>query len=115
MYAMQRANGDWFAVKDQGRLRVPVFVSSSEAMQARAYNSGMMLFKPVILDERALRDLEQTETDETSCFWLVSNPSVSLSRGRPIEHAQLVLLVRDSGAIAARVGEVRDEEILSQL
>jgi len=95
MYVMQRANGDCFAVKDQGRLRVPIFQSNGDAMQARARNSGMMLFKPIVLDERALNDL--TSTDENgSCFWLVSNPSVNLSRGRPLEHAQLVMLIRDS-------------------
>jgi hypothetical protein len=95
MYAMRRANGDWFAVKDQGRLRVPVFLSNSEAMQARARNSGMMLFKPIVLDEHALDDLS-SEGQDGSCFWLVNNPSVNLSRGSPLEHAQLVALVRDS-------------------
>jgi hypothetical protein len=95
MYAMQRANGDWFAVKDEGRLRVPVFRSNSEAMQARARNSGMMLFRPTALNERVLNDLTSTDEGGT-CFWLVGNPSVNLSRGRPLEHAQLVLLIRDS-------------------
>ena len=97
IYAMQRANGDWFAVKDQGRLRVPVFHSNGEAMQARARNSGMMLFKPVVLDEVALNDLAQTETEVAACFWLVSNPSLNLNNGRPLEHAQLALLIQDSG------------------
>jgi hypothetical protein len=97
MYAMQRANGDWFAVKDQGRLRVPVFHSNGEAMQARARNNGMMLFKPVVLDDIALNDLAQTETEEAACFWLISNPSLNLSNGRPMEHAQLALLIKDSG------------------
>jgi hypothetical protein len=95
LYAMQRANGDWFAVKDQERLRVPVFRSNSEAMQARARNSGMMLFKPTVLDEHAVNDLTSTDAGVT-CFWLVSNPEVNLSRGSPLEHAQLVLLIRDS-------------------
>jgi hypothetical protein len=95
LYAMQRANGDWFAVKDQGRLRVPVFRSNGEAMQARARNLGMMLFKPAVLDERALNDLTSTDKGG-ACFWLVNNPEVNLSRGHPLEHAQLVLLIRDS-------------------
>jgi|SRR5205085_2368999 len=93
MYAMQRANGDWFAVKDHGRLRVPVFHTSSEAMQARARNLGMLLFKPMVLDEHALRDLAATD-EVTAGFWLVTNPLVSFSRGRPMEHAQLALLIR---------------------
>jgi hypothetical protein len=28
LYAVRRANGDWFALEDEGRLRVPVFHSS---------------------------------------------------------------------------------------
>ena len=95
IYAMQRANGDWFALEDHGRLRVPLFHSSREAMQARARNFGMLLFKPVRLDERALSDLAPTKTEDSACFWVVKNPSVNLSRGHPIEHAQLALLIRD--------------------
>jgi hypothetical protein len=97
MYGMQRANGDWFAVKDQGRLRLPVFRSSTEAMQARARNMGMLLFKPVVLDELALSDI--TSGDEgTACFWLVDNPLVSLNHSRPVEQAQLLLLIREQVA-----------------
>jgi hypothetical protein len=97
MFAMQRANGDWFAVKDNGRLRVPVFRSSREAMEARARNSGMMLFKPVGLDEVALTDLAPTKTEGGAGFWLVDNPSMNLSQGQPLEHAQLALLLRRNG------------------
>jgi hypothetical protein len=94
MYAMQRANGDWFAVKDQGRLRMPVFRSSSEAMQARGRNMGMLLFKPVLLDEHALSDI--TDADEgVACFWIVDNPHANLNRSRPVEHEQLVQLIRE--------------------
>jgi hypothetical protein len=96
MYAMQRANGDWFALDDGGSLRVPVFLSSQEAMEARARNPGMLLFKPVIIDESVLDDLAPTETENSSGFWLVSNPSVSLRQGRPLEHAQLALLVGEA-------------------
>jgi hypothetical protein len=96
MYAMQRANGDWFAFVDHGRLRVPVFHSTSEAMEARWCNPGMLLFKPVVLDERALNDLAPTEAEDNAGYWLVSNPSINLKRGRPMEHEQLLLLVQDA-------------------
>lgn len=96
IYAMQRANGDWFGLSDHGRLRVPVFHSDSEAMVARRHNPGMLLFKPAILDGRALHDLAPTD-DSAPGFWLVSNPSINLRRGRPLEHSQLVLLIQ-SGA-----------------
>jgi hypothetical protein len=96
VYAMQRANGDWFALNDDGRLRVPVFHSTGEAMEARRCNPGMLLFKPVMLDERALNDLAPTETEDEAGYWLVSNPSINLRRGRSLEHEQLVLLVQDA-------------------
>lgn len=96
MYAMQRANGDWFAFGDRGSLRVPVFRSSSEAMQARALNFEMLLFKPVVLDERALLDLAPGETESATGFWLVNDPSINLNHSRSIEHAQLALLIRDA-------------------
>jgi len=96
MYAMQRANGDWFAFVDHGRLRVPVFHSASEAMEARSRNPGMLLFKPVMLDERTLNDLSPEETEDNAGYWLVNNPSSNLRGGRPLEHSQLVLLA--SGA-----------------
>jgi hypothetical protein len=94
MYAMRRANGDWFAFDDDGRLRVPVFRSASEAMQARSLNPGMLLFSPVALDESALDDLAPSETAGDAGYWLVNNPSINLKRGRPLEHAQLALLIR---------------------
>ena len=54
VYAMQRANGDWFALDDHGGLRVPLFHCSYDAMIARLRNFGLLLFKPVVLDARFL-------------------------------------------------------------
>lgn len=93
MYAMQRANGDWFAFEEQGNLRVPVFSSSREAMQARARNWGMLLFKPVIFDERALNKLAPTGGETGVHFWLANGSSTKLSHGQLIDHAQLALLM----------------------
>jgi hypothetical protein len=100
MYAMKRANGDWFALDDGGHLRVPVFRSSNEAMEARTRNPGMLLFRPVVIDESALDDLSPAETETISGFWLVSNPSVSLRHGHPIEHAQLAQLLSECAQAA---------------
>jgi hypothetical protein len=94
IYGMRRANGDWFALDNDGHMRVPVFHSAGEAMEARSRNPGMLLFKPVMLDERALDDLEPTEAEDDGGYWLVSNPVINLKRGRPLEHEQLVLLVQ---------------------
>lgn len=98
MYAMQRANGDWFALDDRGRLRVPVFHSRDEAMQARSRNFEMLHFKPMLFGEQALNELASAETENAACFWLVDDPSIKLKRARPLEHAQLALLVRDARA-----------------
>ena len=87
MYAMRRANGDWFALDDHGRLRVPVFRSRSEARQAHACNWGMLLFKTVVLDEAALKNLAR-RMKPSRAFGVRIHPS--FEPRRPIEHAQLL-------------------------
>jgi len=94
VYAMQRANGDWFALKDHGSFRVPVFSSNGEAMQVRAFNVEMLVFKPVLIDERALADLAPRESERPAHFWLVKKASTNMKRGAPLTYAQLALLVR---------------------
>jgi len=96
LYAMQRANGDWFALDDEGRLRMPVFHSSSAAMSARSSHWGMFLFKPMVFDERALKELASEEGVGNLCFWLVDDPFVNMSRGRSLDHAQFDLLMHNA-------------------
>jgi hypothetical protein len=93
---MQRANGDWFALDDRGRFRVPVFSSRRDGMPSRVNNWGMRLFKPVPLDARALRELVPADGAGETDFWLVDDPFTSLNRGRSIDLAQLSLLVQDA-------------------
>jgi hypothetical protein len=96
IYAMQRANGDWFALKERENFRVPVFSSNSQAMQARAFNVEMLVFQPVLLDERALKDLEPTDGERPAYFWLVEKASTSMKRGVALSHLQLATLSRES-------------------
>ena len=95
LYAMRRANGDWFAFDDHGRLRVPIFRSRQDGMAARARRWGLMLFKPVALDERTLGDLAQSDGAAGACFWLVDNPFTNLKWGRLIDQAHLASLVNE--------------------
>ena len=96
LYAMRRANGDWFALDDHGRLRVPVFSSHQDGMLARCDNWGMWLFQPVALDGRALEELTPADGVTETDFWLVDDPFTSLKRGRLIDHAHLSKLVREA-------------------
>ncbi len=96
LYAMRRANGDWFALDDRGRFRVPLFGSQSDGMLARISHQGMLLFKPVALDAGALGELVPTDGAGDTDFWLVDGPFTSLKRGRLIDRAHLSLLVRDA-------------------
>ena len=57
IYVMQRANGDVFALDHHGRFRMPLFHSSRDAMIARSRNWEMLLFKPVALGARLLKEL----------------------------------------------------------
>lgn len=96
-YAMRRANGDWFALDDHGGFRVPVFHSNSDAMMARSRDSGMECFRPAVFDMGAITDLT-TRDGGAVCFWLVDNPSIKPSHGRPLDHAQLAVMLREMAA-----------------
>lgn len=96
LYGMQRANGDWFAIDDRGHLRMPVFHSIRQAMVARTRHWGMMLFKPVVVNERVIENLAPKDGESGAYFLLVDDPSASLSRGQPLEHSQLALLIHDA-------------------
>ena len=100
VYAMQRANGNWFALEDHESFRVPVFASNTEAMQARAFNVEMLVFKPVLLDERALKDLAPTDGGRPAYFWLVKTASTNMKRGASLTHADLALLIRQGTTVA---------------
>jgi hypothetical protein len=88
LFAMRRANGDWFALDDNGGFRVPVFQSSGEAMLARSRETGMECFRPVVLDAAAFKNLTTTDEGKAS-FWLVADPLLKLSQGRPLDGKQL--------------------------
>jgi hypothetical protein len=96
VYAMQRANGDWFALDDHGRLRVPLFHSSHDAMMARLRNFGLLLFKPIMLDERFLKEIVPLPGEDEADFCMVVDPFDTLKRGTPLERAELVSLMRCS-------------------
>ena len=94
IYVMQRANGDVFALDDHERFRVPLFNSSGDAFLARLRNFGMLLFKPVQLDESLLNKLVPLGSAADVDFWLVSDPLINLNRGRLVQPEQLALLMR---------------------
>ena len=95
MYAMRRANGDWFAFEEQGNLRVPVFRSSHDALRAREHNRGMLPFKPVAFDERALDALAPAGGAASVHFWLADGSSTELGHGQLVDYAQLALLLHE--------------------
>jgi len=96
LYAMRRANGDWFALDERGHFRVPVFSTRWGGMLARVSHWGMQLFKPVALDERALEEMAPAADPGETDFWLVDEPFTSLGRGRSMSRAQLSLLLCDA-------------------
>jgi hypothetical protein len=95
IYAMRRANGDWFALEGHGRVRVPLFHTSRDAMMARSHNFEMMLFKPVALDACLLREIVPGSAGIYVEFCMVNDPFTSLSRGSVVEHSELVLLMNN--------------------
>lgn len=94
MYAMRRADGDWFSIEAGGRTRVPVFRSQAGAWRARARNPELMVFRPAPLDGRALDELATADGGRPVGFWLVNEeePACDLRRGHPLEYVQLATL-----------------------
>ena len=95
LYAMRRANGDWFALDDRGGFRVPVFRSIRDGVLACVSHTGMLLFQPAALNEVALSDLGPASGDGDVYFWLVDTPFTDLKRGRRVDNAHLAALLRD--------------------
>jgi hypothetical protein len=93
IYVMQRANGDVFALDDRGRFRIPLFKSSRDGFLARLRNFGMLLFKPVQLDDSLLDQLVPLGGAADVDFWLVSDPLINLNRGRLVQPARLAVLM----------------------
>ena len=93
IYAMQRANGDVFALDNKGRFCVPLFHSSRDAMTARLRNPDMLLFKPVAIDARLLSELRPKGGQNNVDLLLVKDPLRSLKRGDQVDHAELTLIV----------------------
>jgi len=99
LYGMRRANGDWFAIKEPLRFRVPLFSSMSEAVDVRAFNVEMLVFSPTIFDEHALKQVGQLEDDRPVYFWLVEKASRNMRRGIAFQHDDMTVIL--SGADAA--------------
>ena len=92
---MQRANGDVFALDNKGRFCVPLFHSSRDAMTARLRNADMLVFKPVALDARLLRELRPKGGQNNVDLLLVKDPLRNLKRGDQVDHAELTLIMGD--------------------
>ena len=93
---MQRANGDVFALDDNGRFRVPLFHSRGDAMTARSHDRGMLLFKPIVVDDRLLGEIAPVKHRTDVTLWLVKDPVRGMRHGREIERAELALLLTSS-------------------
>lgn len=91
IYAMRRANGDWFALENDGRLWMPVFQSIHDALMARLRTVEMLLFSPIALDARLLNEIVDGRSEVGFC--MVNNPFASLKRGSPLQLAQLASLM----------------------
>lgn len=91
LYAMRRANGDWFTFEDQGKPLVPVFHSSHDAFMARLRTVEMLVFSPIALDLRLLNEIADGLSEIDFC--LVENPFASLKRGHTLSQAQAMSLI----------------------
>ena len=94
IFAMQRANGDWFALDHHGGLRVPLFHSIHDAMIARLRNFGLLLFEPVVVDALFLKKIAPLPGEDAVDFCMVEDPFASLNNGSSVGRRDLALLIR---------------------
>jgi hypothetical protein len=99
---MQRANGDWFAIREPLRFRVPLFSNADEAKSARAFNVEMLVFTPALFDARALKQVGLLEEDRGVYFWLVDESSRNMRRGIALEREQVELMVNEAAMPALK-------------
>lgn len=94
LFGMRRADGCWFTLEVDGRLRVVVFRSLTGAWRVRAKNPEMALFWPALLTGSALEELSTPDGGRLVGFWLVDeeDPSCDLRKGLPLERAALTTL-----------------------
>ena len=94
IFAMQRANGDWFALDHHGGLRVPLFHSIHDAMMARLHNFGLLLFKPVVVDALFLKKIAPLPGEDAVDFRMIDDPFAGLNSGSIVGRRDLALLIR---------------------
>jgi hypothetical protein len=61
----------------------------------------MLLFRPVVLDERAIIDIASVDDKSDMYFWLVDDQSEDVKCGHRIEQAQLARFVSDAAGANA--------------
>ncbi|HEY0763458.1 MAG TPA: hypothetical protein VGD61_13895 [Pyrinomonadaceae bacterium] len=93
LYAMRRANGDWFAVADKDDLRVPIFKSIADATIARLRDVGMECFRPVLFNVPAFEELKRTDGN-TASFLMIADPSRHLKHGLRLGFTDLAALIK---------------------
>ena len=91
LYAMRRANGDWFSFEDDGKLLVPVFHNTHDAFMARLRSVEMLVFSPIALTARFVGEIVDEQT--TAKFCMIDNPFASLKRGVSLQHAEVLSLI----------------------
>ena len=93
IYAMRRANGDWFAEEVNGRLHLPLFHTVHDAFMSRLRNFGMLFFQPVAFNARMLEQLDSKVEGDNVDFCIIDDPFVSLKRGQLLAREQLASLI----------------------
>ena len=100
LFGMQGTKGDWFAIREPSRFRLPLFSSVDDAKAARAFNLDLLVFKPAAFDERALKQVAQLKRDRDVYFWLVAESSRNMRRGIALEREDMALLLGGADATA---------------
>jgi len=100
VYALRRANGDWFAHEVNGRLHLPLFHTVHDAFMSRLRNFEMLLFQPVIFNARMLEQLDSKGAGDNVDFSIIDDPFENLKRGQLLARPQVASLISCNQAVS---------------
>lgn len=86
LYAMQRANGDWFTMNINGKTCIPLFRNSFLAERAYTTMGEFLVYRPHMFTQKELNQVTAAKNQSSPVFWLVDENDTALN----LRHGTLV-------------------------
>jgi hypothetical protein len=91
LFVMRRANGDIFAERTDGKLRILAWSGEDATERYKAHNPELIVFFPARLDRKLIQRVRRDWAEGEAELFLLSDdaPDADLDDGRPIPLAEI--------------------------